>query len=162
VLCVNEETLSMIFATAVLLTGSTERAETAVLEGIQAMDVNARTDGELLRRTVTAAVQAEQFDGGQRLADVAGAMLLLPPELQEVLHLPGALRQCFVVRVLLGMPRERCAALFGTDTKDVDENTRAAAVRLSQRSGKRGEGELTTFSSVVASPWAEYAWAARD
>ena len=56
----------------------------------------------------------------------------LPAELQRVLLLPRDLRQCFVLRLLMGLPRERCAQLLGVDIAQVKHMTAMAAIELAE------------------------------
>jgi hypothetical protein len=106
------------FLTAVLLTGNVQRAEAAVLESIGSMDLD---------QTAASAIRADQFPGrSHRVAP------LLPAELKRVLQLAPDLRRYFVLRMLIGMPRERCAALLKVDSVQVDQGTRMAMTELAR------------------------------
>jgi DNA-directed RNA polymerase specialized sigma24 family protein len=121
--------LATPFVTAVLLTGSAERAETAMLEGIRSWDADADPDEELLRTTVSAALDLYR---PQRQEEITQASFLLPVELRGVLQLPPDLRQCYVLRLLMGLPRESCARMLGVDAGAVDRDTGLAAQALAQ------------------------------
>src|SRR4051794_11661566 len=110
------------FVTAVLLTGSVTRAEAAILDGI-AGQLIPKDSGELLERTLDAISRQNAVVG----VDVPHAF---PPELQRVLRLPPLLRRCFVLRVLMAWPPERCASFLRLDATIVDDAARIAAVQL--------------------------------
>ena len=125
--------LETTFITAILLTGSVKQAETAVLESIRSLNVDARTDEELLlRTTVAAAMDPRQRYRRPQPEEVSQASSRLPVELQRVLLLPTDLRQCLVLRLLMTMPREFCARLLGINARKVDRDTCLAAQALAQ------------------------------
>ncbi|MCU1232336.1 MAG: hypothetical protein JWP63_303 [Candidatus Solibacter sp.] len=116
--------LCKTFVTAVLLTGNTNRAEAAILEGIASLD-NPEDSAELLARTLDSLLLQD---------DAVGAVpSSLPPELQRVLWLPSRLRRCLVLRVLMAWPRERCAALLGLDAAEIDRAVGMAALQLANQ-----------------------------
>jgi DNA-directed RNA polymerase specialized sigma24 family protein len=126
------KSLWMIFIVAILLTGSVKHAETAMLEGIRSLDIDATPEEELLPMIVSAAMDPRQWSGPGPPEEMAHAASLLPVELQRVLRLPIDLRHCFVLRLLLAMPREFCARLLGLDVGTVDRDTSLAAQALAQ------------------------------
>ena len=126
------ESLWMTFITAILLTGSVKHAETAMLGGIRSLDIDATPEEELLPMIVSAAMDPRQWSGRRPPEEMVYAASLLPVELQRVLRLPMDLRHCFVLRLLLAMPREFCAHLLGLDVGRVDRDTSLAARALAQ------------------------------
>jgi DNA-directed RNA polymerase specialized sigma24 family protein len=60
----------------------------------------------------------------------------LPMELRRVLRLPETPRQCFVLRMLEGWPRDKCAAALGIPAQTVDDETCAAARSLARLAEK--------------------------
>ena len=48
------------------------------------------------------------------------------------MRLSRRLRQCFVLRVLMAMPRQYCAELLRIDAEQVDANCSLAAVELAR------------------------------
>jgi hypothetical protein len=54
----------------------------------------------------------------------------LPVELLRVLRLSPRIRQCFVLRFLMAMPRQYCADLLRIDAEEVDANSCLAAQQL--------------------------------
>ena len=122
------ESLDKAFITAFLLSGDTARAEAAVLKGIERMSSD-HGGQELLQGTVKAAIGRDNPPG--RSPELMGpALSRLPLELRRVARLPLFLRQCFVLRVLAGLPRERCAHLLNLHADQVDQGTRAAMLEL--------------------------------
>jgi hypothetical protein len=119
------------FVTALLLTGSTQRAEAAVLETIEATSLKEMSAGTLLEGTVSASL-AGQIAGHQiDLGD--SAISSLPIELRNVLNLPADCHQCFVLRVLLGLRREVTARILHIETCQIDELSSIAARTLALR-----------------------------
>ena len=55
----------------------------------------------------------------------------LPDELKTVLRLAPHLRGCFILRVLAGLPKEKCARLLGLNSDLIDRYTGEALRRLS-------------------------------
>ena len=123
---ITDEALGRTFITALLLTGSAERAETAVLEGIRGMDRNNVSGEALLQGTVAASIAAKIPE--QRAEEQASSML--PVELRRVLRLSLDFRRCFVLRVLIGLPRAVCARLLQTEIHRIDELVYASARAL--------------------------------
>jgi len=125
------ECLRTAFLTAILLTGSVRQAETAVLEGIRSLNIDAASEEEILRTSAAAALHARQRYR-RRPGETAQSSSLVPGELRRVLQLPSNLRHCFVLRFLIAMPREFCAQLLGLDASALDRDTWMAARALAQ------------------------------
>jgi hypothetical protein len=126
------------FLTALLLTGSVERAEAAILEGNTKMDLDNASEEALFREAVNAAIKPQSETSKQPPEELERASSMLPFELRRVLHLPPALRHCFVLRFLVGLPREACARLLHLEIRQVDERARTAMLELPtiQRDGE--------------------------
>jgi hypothetical protein len=123
------EAASRAFVTAFLLVGDAERAEAAVLKSIALTNFDDASGDELIRRTVNDAVEPEEMpERFPRKREPAFSML--PFELQRVLQLPHYLRQCFVLRVLVGLPLEVCARLLHSNVEQIDRGARAAMLQL--------------------------------
>ena len=127
----HSQALSRVFTTAILLTGSVEQAEAAVLDGIDTWDPG-ETLGEGLLLEVMAAAIAPSVEAGQQPKDRECASAMLPSELRPVLGLPLDLRKCFVLRVLMSTPRESCVRLLELNSNELDQNTCLAAEALAQ------------------------------
>ena len=79
---------------------------------------------------MNAAIEPPSEISEQLPEDLACASSMLPFELRHVLHLPTALRHCFVLRFLVGLPREDCARLLHLEIRQVDERARTAMLEL--------------------------------
>jgi hypothetical protein len=94
---------------ALLLTGNAASAECAVLEAISSLNPQNVTAEALLDRTIELSIRSVASGAGSGLqVDWPD----LPIELRNVLEMKPALRNCFVLRVLLGLPEAMCAALL--------------------------------------------------
>jgi len=125
-----EESPNEMFTVAILLTGSADRAECSVLEGLKILDRGPASKAAVLEAIVRAAITPAMMPGeeeGQKL--LVGASWL-PIALQRVLRLPKGLRHVFVLRLLLGLPRDQCLRLLQLET--LDERFAPSAVFLAQ------------------------------
>ena len=123
------DSMRRLFLTAVLLTGSVQQAEDAVLDAINLIDMEQGTPEALLKRTVVAAINKRSANP-QSPEDAKSRSSMLPWELLSVIYLSPRLRHCFVLRILHGWSREISASLLGVEASQIDEQTRAAVVRL--------------------------------
>lgn len=120
-----ESALDHAFLTAYLLTASEELAEAAVCEAIDSWD--AIDDPCVFRRSVVeASLRRMPRNHGQR----GPARPWVPPELQRVLELSPPLRECFVLRILVGLTRETCAILTAIDCESIDRYSAQGAMSL--------------------------------
>jgi hypothetical protein len=137
---ITTEALDRTFITALLLTGSAQRAEAAVVEGIKATQRGKVSDETLLLQgTLSASIAAGS--NSPRAAEQEHASSLLPVELRRVLRLLPYFRRGFVLRVLVGLSREVCARMLQIEIHQIDEVVRLAAralVRLSKRGRRDG------------------------
>lgn len=118
--------IEQIYLTALLLTGTSQLAEAALLHGIEAMNDDEPSGNDLLHHAIAAAI-APRGDSGA--VDLKAAETL-PEELQRVLFLAPSLRQSYVLRTLLGWPRDVCARMLRLSGREVDENAGRAAHAL--------------------------------
>jgi DNA-directed RNA polymerase specialized sigma24 family protein len=120
-----EQTVSLAFRTAHLLTASTQQAESAVLEAIDSFDPDVDTGETLFQNAILGAVQCPSSQSQSTES-------FEPPELQAVLSLSENLRRCFVLRVLVGLSRRSCARLLRLNAGTVNDYTCAALQRLAR------------------------------
>ena len=125
--------LNEMFIAAILLTGCTERAERAVVEVIETLGEDDVSGDMVLQVTIRAAVKPEMMADEEGPRQPQPTVSWLPIQLRRVLLLPRALRQAFVLRLLLGMPRDQCSRLLQLDDGKFDEHVRQAAIFLGQR-----------------------------
>ena len=115
--------LEMAFRTALLLTGDTRTAEAAVMHGIRA------GEGQSHRGFL---IESVRFTIRRRTksADAADALDLLPPELRRLFMLQPLSRDCFVLRILVGLSPVVCAQLLDISTPDFEGALYAAFIEL--------------------------------
>ncbi len=124
-----DNSLSRLFVAAYLLTGCAKQAEAAVSESIRRLGTDATRAGRLSWKAIDAALMREGRAADQTADEAAAA---LPLELARVLRLSPLLRRCFVLRVLMAMPRQYCAGLLRIDAEQVDANSSLAAQELAR------------------------------
>jgi hypothetical protein len=124
------DTLSRAFVTALLLTGSVERAETAVSENVTLFDCEDPSAEALLQGVAESSIPPRGLTSQPRPAELARASSVLPFELQRVLRLAPDLRNCFVLRVLSGLSREVCSRVLQLEIHQIDADTCSAILAL--------------------------------
>jgi hypothetical protein len=110
---------------ALLLTGNAASAESATLQAVSSLEAENVTAKALLHRTIEISLR----DPGNRKAASDEPEVDwpdLPVELRNVLQMRASLRHCFVLRVLLGLPKEVCARLLQLDGDKVTAKVSAA------------------------------------
>jgi hypothetical protein len=109
--------LDHAFRAAFLLTGSTEVAENAVLDGIAALKPGDVVGEVLLVETIKAVIQ--------KRADFPSpsepAFSQLPRELQRLFLLAPISRDCFMLRVLLGETVETCSRALRLGIEEIKD-----------------------------------------
>jgi hypothetical protein len=136
------ECIGKHFITVMLLTGNVRQAEAAVLDGIRCTDLDQMAASVISREALRNPPCADNDPG-----DFHAVASLLPTELRRVLYLTPDLRRYFVLRMLVGMSRERCATLLKTDIAQVDRGTRRAITELARIAKGPREDSCRTFSS---------------
>jgi hypothetical protein len=120
--------LTKSFIASLLLTKNAGQAESAVLESIRCSDLIGYPPAEdLFRGALKAALALRCEAVEQQSAELDYALSILPPELQHVLHLPTNLRDCFVLRILAGLPSDICARTLDLTACEVDWTACSAA-----------------------------------
>jgi hypothetical protein len=102
------------FCAALILTGSLEAAEDAVLDAIATSECQAN---ELLVATAKCAIQLRD----ECLPRPEMCCSLLPPELHRLFLLSPAGRKCFVLRILMGLTLEMTAGILNLHRDEVDQ-----------------------------------------
>jgi hypothetical protein len=115
--------LNSAFWVALLLGCGTAVTEAAVLDGIGAcQDVSHRSlQIEAVRSTLRRRA---------RFADATDAVQLLPAELLRLFRLEPRSRDCFVLRILLGISPEACTGLLNIPVAEFDDAYYAALTHL--------------------------------
>lgn len=136
-----------IFVTALLLTRSA-KAECSVLEGLTAASQGDESGGALLHATLRAAIAAPVGVALHRPETQDLSTSSLPVELRRVLLLSESLRQCFVLRLLVGLSVIECSRLLSLNACQIEQNTAAAALALSGIQELEAGSDATTISVV--------------
>ena len=127
--------LSRTSVAAYLLGGGAAGAESLPPEGPRRLPIDAIRDGWVSWKAVPAAVPGKL----DSQPPSPGSPEFLPVELQRVLRLSTRLRQCFVLRFLMAMPRQYCAGLLHIDAEEVDANCSLAAQDLARMEWKAAD-----------------------
>ena len=109
--------LEEAFRAALLLTASAEAAEHAVLGGIAASEFGHIADGVLLVETVKMVIQQREDFPSQP----EPTRSRLPRELQRLFLLAPISRDCFMLRVLLGIPIGTCSRILRLGIEEIEE-----------------------------------------
>ena len=115
--------LGKSFWAAYLLTGNAASAEEVVRQAIDLWDCDEKNSEQLLYASVRIAAK-EAMNCEYELHK------LLPEGLCRVAGLPPALRSCFVLRMLLGLPSSICAQILGMPASHVNQQSRDAVTSL--------------------------------
>ena len=115
--------LDVAFRTALLLTGDTSTAEAAVMHGTGVcQDLS---PGGLLIAAVRSAVRQRT-----KSSDGPYEVECLPPELRRLFTLQPMLRQCFVLRILMGLSPEVCAEVLDISVTEFEDAVYGALTQL--------------------------------
>lgn len=137
----NRETVQNAFLIGLLLTGSVKQAEDAVMESVDCSDTTDLSGERIFRRVIHSLCSTSKRLAWDTINDDSAA--LLPPELRRVLYLPGELRVCFVLRMLIGLTCESCARLLQVDPLEIGSRLHEAVTKLAGCSGNEAEAAQT-------------------
>ena len=115
--------LDMAFRTALLLAGNTKTAEASVIDGIGACE-------DLSHRGLLIEVVRSTIRRRTKSTDGPDALDLLPPELRRLFMLQPLSRDCFVLRILVGLSPEVCAELLDVSITELEDAVCAALNQL--------------------------------
>jgi hypothetical protein len=114
------------FRAAFMLTGSTEAAEHAVLDGISATEFDRVVGDVFLLETVKAAIQRRPDSAPQSQQPPS----CLPMELRRLFQLAPISRDCFVLQILLGITPRTCSGILNLTIEEADQTLCAALEAL--------------------------------
>ena len=112
-----------IYRVVLLLTGSVRRAECAVRDAVQDRDPDCESASALLWEAVAAATR-------RRHDEHEPVPCAVPAPLRAVTALPPKLRNCFVLRILEGLPADACAPVLQLSPREVNSAAAEAAQAL--------------------------------
>jgi hypothetical protein len=115
--------VDMAFRTALLLAGNTKTAETAVIDGIDTCE-------DLSHRGLLIEAVRSTIRRRTKSADAPDALELLPPELRRLFMLQPLSRDCFVLRILVGLSPEVCKELLDVSSTEFEDAVCAALNQL--------------------------------
>ena len=114
------------FRAAFMLTGCTQAAEHAVLDGIAATEFDSVVGDVFLLETVKAAIQRRPDSARQSQQPPSG----LPLELRRLFLLEPPSRDCFVLRILLGLTAQTCSGILHLTIEEAHQTLCAALEAL--------------------------------
>ena len=109
--------LDRAFCAAFMLTGNMQAAESAVLNGIAATECYRAGDDTLVFETVKAAIQGRPDSLHQSQQPPAH----FPLELRRLFLLTPISRDCFVLRILLGMALGTCSGILHRRIEEIED-----------------------------------------
>jgi hypothetical protein len=124
--------LDMAFRTALLLTGDTRTAEAAVTHSIGACE-DLSPSGLLIEAVRSAVRRRTKSSDGQYEVDS------LPTELRRLFMLLPLPRQCFVLRVLVGLSPEVCPELLDISVIEFEDSVYEALTKLPILSSQKAQ-----------------------
>jgi hypothetical protein len=120
--------LDRAFCAAFMLTGSMQAAEHAVLNGIAATEYYGAGDDAFFLGTIKAAIQRRADSPHQSHQ----RCVQLPLELRRLFLLAPISRDCFVLRILLGIPVGICSRLLHRRVEEIQDVLCAALQDLAR------------------------------
>jgi hypothetical protein len=124
-----QETVENAFVVALLLTASVKQAENAVVESIDCFDTDQICSERIFQKVIYSSLCSKSARLAPDFIDEDSAATL-PFELRRVLYLPRELRECFVLRMLIGLPRESCAGLLQVDLAEIRSRLQKAMAEI--------------------------------
>jgi len=133
------------FRAALMLTGSIQAAERAVLNGIAAIERYSAEDDALLLETVKAAIQRHP----DFLNESQEPPAHLPLELRRLFLLTPTSRDCFVLRILLGLAAGTCSNILHRGVEEIEDVLCAALQALPRLVARSRAGARNNSDSRV-------------
>ena len=120
------QALPQAFCTALLLSGGTKPAEAAVLDVIAELALDELSGGSLILKSAKAAIQrrADLEDQSEQ------PFSMLPFELRRLFLLVPKNRDCFVLRVLIGLTPAQCSEMLHLSISEVEDSLSTALQEL--------------------------------
>jgi hypothetical protein len=122
-------TLRRAFFASLLLAADAEEAESAVLEAIQLWN-SAEEPCEALFRNAVRVVLRNRVQRSSQADTFEAAESGFPVQLRGILRLPLLVRQCYVLRLLVGFSQQSVARMLDLSADEVSQHTCVALQRL--------------------------------
>ena len=117
--------LNEAFVAGLLLAGSLDASEAAVLDGIAALDPDAPCGNTLLEQTAKSSIRRRA-----EFPERAEWVSILPLELKRVLLLAPIYRDCFVLQVLIGLTPATCSEILHLSQQECEDALQRAFQNL--------------------------------
>ena len=130
--------LNEAFVAGLLLAGSLDAAEAAVLDGIAVLDPDAPCGDTLLEETAKSSIR-RRAEFPERPEGVS----ILPLELKRLLLLAPICRDCFILQVLIGLTPATCSGILHISQQEREDALHVALQSLpfiETRDRVRGKG----------------------
>ena len=126
-----ENTIIQAFWGALLLTGSVEDGESAVLEAIESYDCEEPIERTLLWQVARVCLERRErfLISSTKIQSLLESAV--PSEFRAVLNLSETLRRCFVLCVLMRLPLDSCTSLLKMNRDESNEHLGRAYCELS-------------------------------
>jgi hypothetical protein len=122
--------MGRVLTAAVLLSGDLTQAEDAVADAILLLDTDDFESEAFLMCVLILSIQRSRNSSKWSIRKRVEIPVTLPEELQNVLNLSLKLRHCFVLRVLLRLPKATCSQMLQVDDEELEKSVSSAAVEL--------------------------------
>jgi hypothetical protein len=137
--------MGRVLTAAVLLFGDLTQAEDAVADAILSLDTDDFETEAFLMCVLILSIQRSRNSSKRSIRKTGEISVTLPAELQNVLNLSLKLRHCFVLRVLLGLPKETCGQMLQVDDDELEKSVSSAAVELAAVREMRSSEMISSF-----------------
>ena len=137
------------FCAALMLTGSMQAAEHAVFNGIAATECYSAEDDALLLETVKAAIRRRPDSLHQSQEPPAH----LPLELRRLFLLTPISRDCFVLRILLGLAVGTCSRILHRGVEEIEDVLCASLQALPRLEARSRAGARNNSDTRVDPIW---------
>lgn len=122
--------MGRVWTTVFLLSGDATQAEDAVADAILSSDTDDFETEGFMTCVLILSIQRSRNTSKRSIRKTSEIWVTLPAELQNVLSLPLRLRHCFVLRVLIGLPRETCQQMLQVNDDELENSVCSAVVQL--------------------------------
>ncbi len=127
--------MGKVLAAAVLLSGDVTQAEDAVADAILSLETDDFETEAFLTCVVILSIQRSRNSSKRWIRKTSEISVALPAELQNILSLSSKLRHCFVLRVVLGLPKETCRQMLQVDDNELEQSLCSATTQLATMGG---------------------------
>ena len=117
--------LDEAFIAGLLLAGSLDAAEAAILDGIEALEPDAPCGDALVEQTAKSSIR-RRGEFPERSEGVS----ILPLELKRLLLLAPICRDCFILRVLIGLTPATCSGILHLSQQECEDALHMALQNL--------------------------------